>query len=84
MLNDVADVAQSVSVILACMFTIYGIDSWRREFVGKRRMELADEILASSTRRETRLKTCAVRLATRVKAPPGKRHKVRVQSTRTH
>ena len=35
MLNDVADVAQSVSVILACMFTIYGIDSWRREFVGK-------------------------------------------------
>src|SRR4051812_5842817 len=46
MLKESADVAQSISVILTCAFAIYGIDSWRREFVGKRRMELAEEALA--------------------------------------
>ena len=46
MLKEWADIAQSASVILACLFAIYGIDAWRREFVGKRRMELAEEVLA--------------------------------------
>jgi hypothetical protein len=46
MLKDWADIAQSASVILASLFAIYGIDAWRREFIGKRRMELAEEVLA--------------------------------------
>lgn len=46
MLSAWADIAQKVSVILASLFVIYGIDSWRREFVGKRQMELAEEVLA--------------------------------------
>jgi len=42
-LKDWADVAQSASIIVASVVAIYGIDAWRREFVGKRRMELAEE-----------------------------------------
>lgn len=45
-LKDWAEIAQSASVILASLFAIYGIDAWRREFVGKRRIELAEEVLA--------------------------------------
>ncbi len=46
MLRDWAEIGQSVSLILASLFAIYGIDAWRREFIGKRRMELAEEVLA--------------------------------------
>jgi len=46
MLRDWAEIAQSASIILASVFAIYGIDAWRREFIGKRRMELAEEALA--------------------------------------
>lgn len=45
-LKDWANVAQSASIIFASLVAIYSIDAWRREFVGKRRMELAEEILA--------------------------------------
>lgn len=45
-LNDWADIAQSASVVIASLVAIYSIDAWRREFVGKRRMELAEEVLA--------------------------------------
>jgi len=37
---------QNVSVIVAALVAIFGIDAWRREYVGKRRMELAEEVLA--------------------------------------
>lgn len=40
-----ADILQSISVMLACWAVIAGIDAWRREFVGKRRIELAEETL---------------------------------------
>jgi hypothetical protein len=46
LLKDWAEIAQSTSVILASLFAIYGIDAWRREYVGKRRIELAEEVLA--------------------------------------
>ena len=45
-LNEMAGIAQSISITLAGLFAIYGFDAWRREFVGKRRMELAEEVLA--------------------------------------
>jgi hypothetical protein len=45
-LKDVAELAQYASVILASLFAIYGFDAWRREHIGKRRIELAEEVLA--------------------------------------
>ena len=45
-LKQWADIAPSMSIIIASAVAIYGIDAWRREFVGKRRMELAEEVLA--------------------------------------
>jgi hypothetical protein len=42
----VAEVAESISVILASLVAMFGIDAWRREHVGKRQMELAEEVLA--------------------------------------
>jgi len=37
---------ESASIIIASIAAIYGIDSWRTEFVGRRRIELAEEVLA--------------------------------------
>lgn len=37
---------QSLAVIAASCVAFFGINSWRRELVGKRRMELAEEVLA--------------------------------------
>jgi hypothetical protein len=44
--KDWIDALQSVAVIAASAVALWGINSWRREFVGKRRMELAEEVLA--------------------------------------
>lgn len=40
------DVFQGLSVIAASIVAWRGITAWRREFVGKRRIELAEEVLA--------------------------------------
>ena len=45
-LAEIAQIAQSVSVILAALFAIYGFDAWRREHIGKRRIELAEDVLS--------------------------------------
>jgi len=39
-------ILQSVSVIIASGVAIYGINAWRKEFRGKRQIELAEEVLA--------------------------------------
>jgi hypothetical protein len=44
--KDWIDIAQIVSVLVASLVAIRGIQAWRREFVGKRRIELAEEVLA--------------------------------------
>lgn len=41
-----AAVAQAVSVFAACWAIIAGIGAWKREFVGKRQIELAEQVLA--------------------------------------
>ena len=38
---------QAFAIIAACLAIISGIDAWRREFIGKRRIELAEEVLAA-------------------------------------
>jgi hypothetical protein len=45
-LKDWINIAQIVSVLIASLVAIFGIQAWRREFVGKRRIELAEEVLA--------------------------------------
>ena len=43
---DVADIIQSISIIIAALSVALGFSAWRREFVGKRRIELAEDVLA--------------------------------------
>jgi len=46
----VVNILQSISVIvtsvIASVIMIYGITTWRREYIGKRKIELAEEVLA--------------------------------------
>jgi hypothetical protein len=43
---DVAEIVQSVSLIVAALSVVFGVNAWQREFVGKRRIELAEDALA--------------------------------------
>ena len=43
--SDAIHIIQSCAVIGASFVAIYGINAWRVEFVGKRRIELAEEVL---------------------------------------
>ncbi|MCI0363160.1 MAG: hypothetical protein L0Y44_09090 [Phycisphaerales bacterium] len=42
---SVADAITSISVAIAAMSLVVGVSAWRREFVGKRRIELAESVL---------------------------------------
>jgi hypothetical protein len=44
---NLTNIVQSVAIISACWAIISGIGAWKREFLGKRRIELAEEILSS-------------------------------------
>lgn len=46
-LVHIAEIAQSVSVLLASVAVICGVNAWRREFIGKRRIELAENTFAA-------------------------------------
>lgn len=41
-----ADILESISIIIAAWTVIIGVNAWRREFIGERRIELAEEVLA--------------------------------------
>lgn len=43
---DWIDYLNRLSTLMAVLFAIYGIDSWRREHSGKRQIELAEDALA--------------------------------------
>jgi hypothetical protein len=43
---DWLELVKQLSIIIAMCVAIYGIDSWRREHVGKRQIELAEDSLA--------------------------------------
>lgn len=45
-MTETANILQAISIILACWAVIAGIDAWKREFIGKRRIELAESLLA--------------------------------------
>ena len=42
---ETANFLESISIILAAWAVIIGISAWRREFIGKRRIELAEDTL---------------------------------------
>lgn len=39
-------IIESIAILIASGVALYGIDAWRREHVGKRRIDLAEEVLA--------------------------------------
>ena len=43
---EIAAIVQAMAVLSACWAIISGVDAWKREFVGKRRIELAEQTLA--------------------------------------
>jgi hypothetical protein len=43
---EVATIAQAVAVISACWAIVSGVGAWKREFIGKRQIELAEQLLA--------------------------------------
>lgn len=43
---DIATIAQTVAVVAACWAIVSGIGAWKREFIGKRRIALAESVLA--------------------------------------
>lgn len=43
---ELATIAQAFSVFAACWAIISGIGAWKREFIGKRQIELAEQVLA--------------------------------------
>ena len=42
---DLATILQAVAIISACWAIISGVGAWKREFIGKRKIELAEETL---------------------------------------
>ncbi len=40
------EVLKEISILIGIWVAIYGIDSWRRESIGKRKIELAEDVLA--------------------------------------
>lgn len=46
-MESIALIGQAVAVIAACWTIVSGVGAWKREFIGKRRIELAEEVLAS-------------------------------------
>lgn len=46
-MTNLATIAQAVAIISACWAIISGVGAWKREFIGKRKIELAEETLAA-------------------------------------
>ena len=44
---ELATISQAVAVVAACWAIISGVGAWKREFIGKRKIELAEETLAA-------------------------------------
>ena len=45
-MESIATIAKLVAIISACWAIISGVGAWKREFIGKRKIELAEEVLA--------------------------------------
>ncbi|WP_023604656.1 hypothetical protein [Aliivibrio logei] len=47
MIEKITLIGQATAIISACWAIISGVGAWRREFIGKRKIELAEETLAA-------------------------------------
>ena len=45
-MTDIATITQAVAIVSACWVVISGVGAWKREFIGRRRIELAEQTLA--------------------------------------
>ncbi len=46
-MEALANIGQAIAIIAACWAIISGVGAWKREFIGKRKIELAEEMLAT-------------------------------------
>ena len=46
-MESITNIAQALSVIAACWAIVSGVDAWKREFIGKRRIELAEDTMSA-------------------------------------
>ncbi len=46
-MESIALIGQAIAIVAACWAIISGVGAWKREFIEKRRIELAEEVLAS-------------------------------------
>lgn len=47
MLIEIATIGEAIAIGAACWAIISGVGAWKREFIGKRKIELAEEMLAT-------------------------------------
>jgi hypothetical protein len=45
-MSNIATISQTLAIVSACWAIISGIGAWKREFIGKRKIELAEETLS--------------------------------------
>lgn len=43
-MENIAFIAQTVSIVSACWAIISGVGAWKREFIGKRKIEIAEQV----------------------------------------
>ena len=48
----ILEIVNTIAIIAASVVAIYGINAWRKEFQGKRNIELAEEVLCLFYRAE--------------------------------
>ena len=44
--NVITSISASISVVIAALSFVLGVAAWKREFIGKRQIELAESVLA--------------------------------------
>ena len=51
----IPDYIQAVSVAVAAGFTVWGVNSWRRETIGKRKTEVSEQAIVAASRVQSAL-----------------------------
>lgn len=46
-MDDIKEISEFVAIVSACWAIVTGIGAWKREFIGKRKIELAEDTMAA-------------------------------------
>lgn len=76
---DYSELIKNISLTLASLTAVYGIDQWRREHRGKRQAELAEDTLTLFYEAKMQYTISETSLATAVRAPQESPEKMRPQ-----